>query len=142
MTLFLRAYRLLLLLMLACAWSGSLPSLAQAEDESSEPTVVAQNLLREAIAGATDKEVIVSRVSFPPHTELPWHWHPGEEIFYVMSGAVTLKRRGLPDVAAQAGDAHSIAPKIVHTGHTADEGVELVIFRIHTVGEPERYLLD
>ena len=142
MTRSLRAYRLLLLLILAFVWSGSPPGLAQAEGEASEPTVVAQNLLREAIAGAADREVIVSRVSFPPNTELPWHWHPGEEIFYVMSGAVTLKRRGLPDVAAQAGDAHSIAPKIIHTGHTADEGVELVIFRIHTVGEPERYLAD
>jgi quercetin dioxygenase-like cupin family protein len=111
-------------------------------EASPQPTVVAQYLLREAIAGAADKEVIVSRVSFPPNTELPWHWHPGEEVFYVMSGAVTLKRRGLPDVAAQAGDAHSIAPKIIHTGLTADEGVELVIFRIHTVGEPERYLAD
>lgn len=137
-----RAYCLLPVLILACVCSSSLSSLEQAEDESFQPTVVAQNLLREAIAGAADKEVIVSRVSFPPHTELPWHWHPGEEIFYVMSGTVTLKRQGLPDVAAQAGDAHSIAPKIIHTGHTADEGVELVIFRMHTVGEPERYLVD
>jgi len=142
MTLSLRAYRPLLWLCVACVWSGSLPALAQAEVESSEPTVVAQNLLREAIVGAADKAVIVSRVSFPPHTELPWHWHPGEEIFYVMSGAVTLKRRGLPDVAAQPGEAHSIAPKLIHTGLTADEGVELVIFRIHAVGEPERYLAD
>lgn len=142
MTPYLHAYRLLPLLILVCVWSGSSPGLAQAEDESSEPTVIAQNLLREAIAGAADKAVIVSRVSFPPNTELPWHWHPGEEIFYVMSGAVTLKRRGLPDVAAQAGEAHSIAPKIIHTGHTNDEGVELVIFRIHTVGDPERYLVD
>lgn len=105
-------------------------------------SVQAENLLRESIAGVEGKEVIVSRVSFPPRTELPWHWHPGEEIFYVMSGAVTLKRRGLPDVAAQAGDVHAIPPKVIHTGHTADEGVELVIFRIHTVGEPERYLVD
>ena len=109
---------------------------------SSAPAIVAESLLRDSIAGVDGKEVIVNRVSFPPHTELPWHWHPGEEIFYVMSGAVTLKRRGLPDVAAQPGEAHSIAPKMIHTGHTAGEGVELVIFRIHTVGEPERYLVD
>lgn len=107
-----------------------------------EPTVVAESLLREAIAGAPDKEVIVSRVSFPAQTTLPWHWHPGEEIFYVIEGAVTLSRRGLPDTAASAGEVHKIAPKTVHAGRTGAEGAELVIFRVHTVGEPERYLVD
>ena len=48
------------------------------------PSVQAENLLRESIAGVEGKEIIVSRVSFPPRTELPWHWHPGEEFFYVI----------------------------------------------------------
>ena len=107
-----------------------------------QPMVAAENLLREAIAGAPDKEVIVSRVSFPANTELPWHWHPGEEIFYVIEGAVTLSRRGLPDTAASAGEVHKIAPKVIHAGRTGEVGAELVIFRLHTAGEPERYLVD
>lgn len=142
MTLSLRAYRLLLLLVLACVWSGALPSFAQAEGESSEPTVVAKNLLREAIEGVADKEVIVSRVSFPPHTELPWHWHPGKEIFYVIEGVVTLKRRDQSDQSVSAGGAQKIAPEVIHTGFTGEEGAELVIFRVHTSGLPERNLAE
>ena len=114
----------------------------QAAELSHTASVRADNLLRESIAGIEGKEVIVSRVSFPPHTELPWHWHPGEEFFYVIEGSVTLKRRGEPDLPASQGDAKKIAPQIIHTGSTGEQGAELVIFRVHAAGEPERYLVD
>ena len=106
------------------------------------PPVQADNLLRESIAGVDGKEIIVSRVSIPPHTELPWHWHPGEEFFYVIEGSVTLKRRGEPDLLAGTGDAQNIAARVIHTGSTGEQGAELVIFRVHAAGEPERYLVD
>jgi quercetin dioxygenase-like cupin family protein len=117
-------------------------TVAQEVAAPDQPNVVAENLLRERVVGAPDKEVIVSRVSFPPHTTLPWHWHPGEEIFYVIEGAVSLSRRGLPDTAASAGEVHKIAPKVIHAGRTGEVGAELVIFRVQTAGEPERYLVD
>lgn len=106
------------------------------------PTVQAESLLRESITGVKGKEIIVSRVSLPPNTELPWHWHPGEEFFYVIEGSVTLKRRGESDVLTVEGDAQKIAPEIIHTGLTGEQGAELVIFRVHAAGEPERYLVD
>jgi len=128
--------------MLSALFCASLPALAQADATPVQTAVAAETLLREAIEGVPDKEVIVSRVSFPAHTQLPWHWHPGEEIFYVIEGAVTLARRGLPDTVARAGDVQKIGPKTIHAGHTGEEGAELVIFRVHKSGEPERYLVD
>lgn len=113
-----------------------------ATEPSQNASVQAENLLRESIAGVEGKEVIVSRVSFPPHTELPWHWHPGEEFFYVIEGSVTLKRRGEADLTAAQGAAQKIAPQVIHTGRTGEQGAELVIFRVHAAGEPERYLVD
>ena len=121
---------------------GLYSTAAQAAEPSQSASVQAANLLRESIAGVEGKEIIVSRVSFPPHTELPWHWHPGEEFFYVIEGSVTLKRRGEPDLPATQGDAQKIAPQIIHTGSTGEQGAELVIFRVHAAGEPERYLVD
>ena len=121
---------------------GLYSTAGQAAEPSQSTSVQAENLLRESIAGVEGKEIIVSRVSFPPHTELPWHWHPGEEFFYVIEGSVTLKRRGEPDLLATQGDAQKIAPQIIHTGSTGEEGAELVIFRVHAEGEPERYLVD
>ena len=121
---------------------GMYSTIGRAAELSEGPSVQAENLLRETIVGAEGKEVIVSRVSFPANTELPWHWHPGEEIFYVIEGAVTLSRREFPDTAASAGEVHKIAPKVIHSGRTGDVGAELVIFRVHTAGEPERYVVD
>ena len=121
---------------------GMCSTLGQAAEPSQSASVQAENLLRESIADVEGKEIIVSRVSFPPHTELPWHWHPGEEFFYVIDGSVTLKRRGEPDLPAVQGDAQKISSEVVHTGSTGEQGAELVIFRVHASGEPERYLAD
>ena len=121
---------------------GLLSMVGHASEPGASSSVQAENLLRESIAGVEGKEIIVSRVSFPPHTELPWHWHPGEEFFYVIEGSVTLKRRGESDVPTAEGDAQKIAPEIIHTGRTGEQGAELVIFRVHAAGEPERYLVD
>ena len=126
---------------LLVALVGMYSIVGQAAESSPVASVQAENLLRESIAGVEGKEVIVSRISFPPHTELPWHWHPGEEFFYVIEGSVTLKRRGEADVTTEEGDAQKIAPEIVHTGRTGEQGAELVIFRVHAAGEPERYLV-
>ena len=127
--------RILVLVVLICMYSTS-------GNATEPPPVQADNLLRESIAGVEGKEIIVSRVSLPPHTKLPWHWHPGEEFFYVIEGSVTLKRRGEPDLLTGTGDAQNIAARVIHTGSTGEQGAELVIFRVHAAGEPERYLVD
>jgi quercetin dioxygenase-like cupin family protein len=130
------------LLCLSLVMSAFLPGSVRADEPAAATSLVVESLLRDTIQGVEGKEIIVSRVSFPPHTQLPWHWHPGEEVFYVIEGSVTLKRRGQPDVLAAAGDAQKIAPKVVHTGETGEVGAELVIFRVHTAGEPERHLVE
>ena len=129
-------------ILLLVALVGIYPMVGHATEPSQNVSVQAENLLRESIAGVEGKEVIVSRVNFPPHTELPWHWHPGEEFFYVIEGSITLKRRGERDLPTGAGDAQNIAAQVIHTGSTGEQGAELVIFRVHAAGEPERYLAD
>ena len=129
---------ILLCTLLIAAWSN----FASSAGEAAPPAVTADNLLRETIDGVEGKEVIVSRVSFPPRIELPWHWHPGEEFFYVIDGSVTLKKRGHPDVVTVRGDSQKIPPGVIHSGESGEEGAELVIFRVHASGEPERYLVE
>ena len=135
------SYSIIRMLLLA-AVTGTCTKIGNAAEPSAAPLVQAENLLREPLLGVEGKEIIVSRVSFPPHTVLPWHWHPGEEFFYVIEGSVTLKRRGQDDTPTAAGDAQKIAPEVVHTGQTGEQGAELVIFRVHASGEPERYLVN
>ena len=129
-------------ILVLAALVGMHSMIGQGAEPSSTALVKAENLLRESIVGVEGKEIIVSRVRFPPHTDLPWHWHPGEEFFYVIEGSVTLKRRGEPDLPATQGEAQKIGPQVIHTGSTGEQGAELVIFRVHAAGEPERYLVD
>jgi len=135
------SYSIIRMLLLAVV-TGVCATIGNAVEPAAAPSLKAENLLREPILGVEGKEIIVSRVSFPPHTELPWHWHPGEEFFYVIEGSVTLKRRGQDDTPTAQGDAQKIAPEVIHTGRTGEQGAELLIFRVHAAGEPERYLVD
>ena len=129
-------------ILMLVALVGMYSMVGHATEPSPTVSVQAENLLRESLAGAEGKEVIISRVRFPTHTELPWHWHPGEEFFFVIEGSMTLKRRGEADVVAAQGGVQKIAPQVIHTGRTGEQGAELVIFRLHAAGEPERYLVD
>ena len=100
------------------------------------------NLMEEELVGAEGTEVVLSHVVLPPRFTLPKHWHPGEEFVYVMKGSLTLWQERAEDITVRAGDALKVPYKVVHTVRTGDEGVSLVIFRVHEAGQPERILVE
>ena len=116
---------------------GNAPS---SDDPAShgEPGLKLENLLKAQLEVVEGTEVIVSRVSIPPHTSLPKHWHPGEEFGYVLEGSVTLWQEGKDDNVGKAGDVVKIPLKQVHTAITTEEGATLLVFRVHEQGQPER----
>jgi quercetin dioxygenase-like cupin family protein len=97
-----------------------------------------ETLLKEVLEGVDGTEVIVSRVTVPPNTSLPKHWHPGEEFAYVLEGSITLWQKGKDDIVGKAGDVIKIPLKQVHTAITKDEGATVLVFRVHEQGKPER----
>ena len=112
---------------------------------SAEPAMNKLNLatlLSGDLERVADTEFVVSRVQIPPNTSLPKHWHPGEEFVYVVSGRVTLWQEGKDELIFVAGEAGKVPLKQVHTAMTGDEGVDLVVFRVHEKGQPERVLID
>ncbi len=100
------------------------------------PTV--EDLLKAELEGVAGTEVIVSRVKIPPHTSLPKHWHPGEEFAYILEGNVTLWQEGEEDIAGGRGDVMKVPLKKVHTAFTGAEGADILVFRVHEQGQPER----
>jgi quercetin dioxygenase-like cupin family protein len=127
------------------------PALAAAESESSnapaaasdaKPEVALENLLKADLEVTKGIEVIVSRVTVPPNTSLPKHWHPGEEFGYVLEGSVVLWQKGKDDIVTKKGDVVKIPLKQIHTAITKDEGATLLVFRIHEKGKPERVLAE
>ena len=101
-----------------------------------------ENLLASQLVGAKDTEVVVSRVTVPPQTSLPMHWHPGEEFAYVLEGALILHQQGEDDVKYVQGEVGVVPFKMVHTIETEEEGVTVLVFRVHALGQPERILVN
>lgn len=99
-----------------------------------------ETLLREVLEGVDDTEVIVSRVTVPPNTTLPRHWHPGEEFAYVLEGSATLWQKGKEDVVVEAGEVAKVPLRQVHTAISGHDGAVFLVFRVHEQGEPERVL--
>lgn len=99
-------------------------------------------LLRDTIDGVLEKVVVMSRVSIPPNTQLPWHWHPGEEFFYVLEGEITLLQKDLPDLVNRKGDADKVPARAIHTGRSGPSGVTLLITRTLDKDQPERILVN
>lgn len=106
------------------------------------PGLKLNNLMKATLEGVKGTEVIVSHVTIPPNTTLPKHWHPGEEFAYVLEGSVTLWQKGKEDIVAKAGEAVKVPLKQIHTAVTKEEGVTLIIFRVHEQGKPERVKAD
>ena len=102
---------------------------------------VLENLLRSQLEGAEGTEVIISRVTLPPHSTLPKHTHPGEEFAYVLEGTVTLWQDGKDEIVFKAGEVGKVPLNQVHTAITAEEGATILVFRVHETGKPERTLV-
>jgi quercetin dioxygenase-like cupin family protein len=106
------------------------------------PGLKLENLLTAQLEGVDSTEVIISRVTIPPHTSLPKHWHPGEEFAYILEGSVVLWQDGKDDIVGSEGDVLKVPLKQVHTAITKDDGVTILVFRVHEQGKPERIPVD
>jgi len=65
-------------------------------------------------------EVVVSHIVMPPNTELPKHWHHGEEFAYLIDGSLILWQEGKEEIHFNKGDAGKIPLKQVHSARTTD----------------------
>src|SRR5690348_14888579 len=68
------------------------------------------------------REVIQSRVDFAPGATAPRHRHPGEEIVYVIEGALEHQLAGQPPVTVGAGGVVFIPAKTAHTVKNVGSG--------------------
>jgi quercetin dioxygenase-like cupin family protein len=60
-------------------------------------------------------EVIQARVDIGPGITAPRHFHPGEEVIYVLEGSLQYTIDGRPPVTLKAGDVYFIPARAVHS---------------------------
>src|SRR5262245_38115433 len=70
--------------------------------------------VQQADLSVPGREVVQAIAEIQPGAESGRHTHPGEEVTYVLEGAVTLEFQGKPSVTKKAGEAFIIPPNTVH----------------------------
>jgi quercetin dioxygenase-like cupin family protein len=61
------------------------------------------------------KEVIQNRVDIDPYAPPIKHWHPGEEVIYVVAGKLEYEIDGEPGRIVSAGEALTVPAERVHS---------------------------
>ena len=68
------------------------------------------------------REVIQVRVEFDPGVSFGNHWHPGEEIVYVLEGSLEYRVQGQQPVTLEAGDVLFIPARTIHAAKNVGQG--------------------
>ena len=68
------------------------------------------------------KEVIQNRVDVDPDAPAIRHWHPGEEVIYVLEGTLEYEVDGDPSRIVSAGEALTVPAERVHSVRNVGHG--------------------
>ena len=72
--------------------------------------------------GVPGREVIQVRVELDPGVTFGKHWHPGEEIVYVLEGSLEYQVEGKPPITLKAGDVLFIPARTIHAARNVGSG--------------------
>jgi quercetin dioxygenase-like cupin family protein len=71
---------------------------------------------------APGREVVQARVELDPGVVFGKHWHPGEEIVYVLEGTLEYQVEGKPPVTLKAGGVLFIPARTIHAARNVGSG--------------------
>lgn len=71
-------------------------------------------LLKTDLVETEGKEAVLALVEFAPGAATEPHYHPGEELAYLLEGTVSLEVKGKPPITFKPGDSFHMLPKQVH----------------------------
>ena len=69
------------------------------------------------------REAVQLRVDIAPGATAARHSHPGEEVIYVLQGALEYRIDGSPPVTLRAGDVLFVPDRAIHSARNVGEGV-------------------
>jgi quercetin dioxygenase-like cupin family protein len=104
--------------------------------QAQQPAVKRTDLQRHDLS-VPGREVVQTRVEFPPGVGFGKHWHPGEEIVYVLEGSLEYQVEGKPTMTLKAGDVLFIPARAIHAAKNVGTvaGTELATYIVQK-GKP------
>jgi quercetin dioxygenase-like cupin family protein len=115
---------------------GTTPDAAAPAAKPNVRNLLQQALDPEFVAG---REVLVDLVEIPPNGVLERHWHPGEEFHYYLEGDARVEIEGQPPIEGKPGTVGHVPFKAKHRAMAGPQGAKVLVFRVHTQGQPWRY---
>jgi len=99
--------------------------------------------LQEHDLSAAGRVVLQNKVEISPEAPAFKHWHPGEEIIYVLDGSLEYTIEGVRAKTYQAGDALMVPAKTIHSVRNVGNGpaAELATYVIEK-GKPFLVVVD
>jgi len=96
-------------------------SLALYVARAQQPGIRRTDLQRHDL-GVPGREVVQARVELDPGAGSGKHWHPGEEIVYVLEGSLEYEVEGKPPVTLKAGEVLFIPARTIHAAKNVGSG--------------------
>jgi quercetin dioxygenase-like cupin family protein len=126
-----------LVLLAACS---SPKAVSRSAQSPAKPDV--HNLLLTPLAAefTPGREVLVDLVQIPPHATLERHRHPGEEFHYYLEGEAEIRIEGEPSIIGKPGTVGHVPYMKWHQAIAHEQGAKILVFRVHTQGQPWRYV--
>jgi quercetin dioxygenase-like cupin family protein len=95
-----------------------------------QPAGITRTDLQRHDLSAGGREAIQVRVDLAPGVAFPSHTHPGEEIIYVLTGAIEYQVEGKPPVTLKAGDVLFVPAGTAHAAKNvgSDNASELATY--------------
>ena len=72
--------------------------------------------------GVAGREIVQARVEFAPGVAFGKHWHPGEEMVYVLKGSLEYQVEGKGTMTLHAGDVLFIPSRTIHAAKNVGGG--------------------
>ena len=93
-------------------------------------------LIKTELTGTEGREIRVGLAEVVPHFTGSPHYHAGDEVVFMLEGAITFTLDGKPDVTLKAGETCHIPAKQIHFGTTASESVKFLSIQVQETGTP------
>lgn len=103
-----------------------------------QPGIKRTELLRTELPGLEGKEAVVFIAEIPPGLATGKHYHPGNELIYVLQGSYILEVEGKGPIPLKAGDARHAPPGEVHEAKTfgSPGPSKVIVFLLAEKGKP------
>jgi quercetin dioxygenase-like cupin family protein len=97
-------------------------------------------LLQAALTATAGRQIVVLLAEVPPDHTGVGHYHPGDEVIYVLEGSVTFTVDGQPDITLHAGETCHLPAQQVHFGKTGSNGLKFLSIHVEEAGTLQRTL--